>query len=71
MRDSTGAKCSGSMMSLRQLTAKANRVGIIGEDYRRFIRQLGRAKKVQIEATFFNQGTHIFEFDVSQLRKDW
>jgi len=50
---------------------KSDRVGIIGEDYRRFIRQLGRAKKVQIEATFFHEDTRVFEFDVSQLRKDW
>lgn len=37
-------------------------------NYERFVGQLRKAKRVQIEAQFFQQGTHVFEFDVSGLK---
>jgi hypothetical protein len=46
---------------------KSDRVGIVGEGYSRFMNQLRRAKKLQIEATFFQEGTRVFEFDVHGL----
>jgi hypothetical protein len=50
---------------------KADRVGVVGDDYNRFIKQLRVAKKVQIEATFFQEGKRVFEFDIRGLDKNW
>jgi hypothetical protein len=50
---------------------KTDRVGIVDEEYDRFIKQLRRAKRVQIEATFFQEGTRVFEFDVEGLSSEW
>lgn len=38
------------------------------DEYSRFVSRLKRAKKLQIEARFYQQGNHVFEFDVSGLK---
>jgi hypothetical protein len=50
---------------------KTDRVGIVGAGYRRFIAQLRHAHKLRIEATLFQAGARVFEFDVGGLRSSW
>ena len=50
---------------------KTDRVGFDGEGYNRFMKQLRRARKLRIEATFYQQGTRVFEFEVHGLDKNW
>jgi hypothetical protein len=50
---------------------KSDRVGVVGEGYNRFIKQLRQTKKLRAEATFFQEGTRVFEFDVQGFDKNW
>jgi hypothetical protein len=39
--------------------------------YDRFVNQLRKAKTVKIEASFYREGSKVFEFDVRGLRENW
>jgi hypothetical protein len=49
---------------------RTNEIGL-SSDSDRFIEQLRKSKKVKIEATFFQEGTVVFEFDVHGLEAKW
>jgi hypothetical protein len=44
--------------------------GFIG-GYHEFVRQLRRAKNIKIEADFYHEGAHVFEFDIHGLTGYW
>jgi hypothetical protein len=45
--------------------------GIFIKDVAGFVRQLRRSSHVKIEATFYNDGVRVFEFDVQGLTTPW
>ena len=48
------------------------RIGAVGfSDSRRFISQLQKAKRLKIEAEFWQEGTRMFEFNVAGLSPEW
>jgi len=62
-------KVQTSFIGLQLADGGTNRMGII--PYDEFTAQIRKANKVAIEATFFQEGTRVFEFDIQGLARDW